>query len=322
MKKLFLIIISISLFLGCTSEESTPKVETTVKEQKEKIKIPSFNQDSAYLYVKNQVDFGPRVNNSEAHKKCETYLVNAFENYGLKVHTQKGVAKAYDGLDLSFTNIIAQLNPEKANRIFISAHWDSRHIAENDKEDKSSPILGANDGASGVGIILEIARIVTKNHPNIGVDFILWDAEDHGNPGTQDSYCLGSQYWTKNIIPAGYSAKYGINLDMVGAEGATFPYEGYSYYYAPELCNKLWSIAHKLGYENYFHKQKTGPITDDHYYVSTNTNIPCIDVIHKDLETEQFHSSWHTQQDDMSVISKATLKAVGQTLIALIYTEK
>lgn len=316
---LYIAILTITLF-ACQEEKTTTN-EPQEKPKKEKVVIPSFNQDSAYQFVADQVTFGSRVNNSKAHDECAKYLVNKLKSYGCEVIEQDGTVKAYDGQMLQFKNIIGQINPELGTRIFISAHWDSRHIADQDISKKNEPILGANDGASGVGVILELARVLQKNNPGIGVDFFLWDAEDHGNPGTPDSYCLGSQYWTKNIVPTGYLAKYGINLDMVGAKDATFPFEGYSYYYAADLCHRVWSIAAKLGYESYFPKVNTSAVTDDHFYVSANANIPCIDIIHKEPTSERFHESWHTHADDMSVIDKETLKAVGQTLLAVIFTE-
>ena len=327
----FSLIIFTSFFLFACQEEApkgnintqntTSKVNTQ-SQKKEPIKVPVFSSDSAYQYIVNQLDFGPRTNNSDAHVKCGNYLQKFFEDLGMTVHAQEGVVTAHDGNNLNFKNIIAQHNPQYGTRIFISAHWDSRPWADAGNKDKDKPILAANDGASGVAVIMELARIIAKNKTKVGIDFILWDAEDYGKPGIQDSYCYGSQHWAKNKVPQNYHAKYGINLDMVGGTGAVFPMEQFSSQFASHVVKKVWTKAQKLGHEKYFPSVMSAyAVTDDHYYISTLTGIPTIDIIHKDLATDSFHSSWHTHDDNLDAIDKQTLQVVGEVVLAVIYDE-
>jgi Zn-dependent M28 family amino/carboxypeptidase len=225
-------------------------------------------------------------------------------------------------------NIIASFSPEKNNRVALFAHWDSRHIADHDTENQSSPILGANDGGSGVGVLIELARQFSKKNPKIGVDIILFDAEDYGQPENsnyplmQDSWCLGSQYWSKNPHKANYFARYGILLDMVGAKDATFRHEQISFYYASSILQKVWRKANRLGFGKYFVFENAQQIVDDHLYVNQITGIPTIDIIEYDPATESnFNKHWHTHRDDMGNIDKETLNAVGQTVLDVIYHE-
>lgn len=320
------------LMLGCKNEQSNSVPETPQPET-QPLAVPKFERDSALAFVKKQVDFGPRVPNTEAHKRCKDWLVAQFSAYGLKVTEQPFTAKAYTGKTLNGINIIAQYKPEATKRICLAAHWDSRHIADSPLSEgrQKEPILGADDGGSGVGVLLEIARTLQANPPkeqvgDLGVDFVLFDAEDHGddsdtNPNP-NSWCLGSQHWSHNIVPAGYSPKYGILLDMVGAKTARFTKEAVSMNFAPTVMNKVWKIAQNLGYTNYFVEDKTGAVTDDHYFVNTIAKIPMIDIIGKSTETPTgFGAHWHTHKDDMAIIDVRALRAVGQTLLEVIYQE-
>lgn len=317
----------IALFLTACQEEpnsasSSKPSQTTQQKPKEPIKVPAFSSDSAYQYIVDQLAFGPRTNNSDAHKKCGDYFEKFFKDLGLTVHAQKGTVTAHDGKNLEFRNIIAQHNPEYGTRIFISAHWDSRPWADQDSKDKKKPIMAANDGASGVAVIMELARIITEQNANIGIDFILWDAEDYGVSGAENSFCYGSQHWANNKVPDNYRAKYGINLDMVGGTNASFPIEKFSSYYAPHIVKKVWKKAEKLGYQSYFIPQEGQyPTTDDHYYVNVNAGIPTIDIIHKDLSSDSFHPTWHTHDDNIDAIDKKTLQVVGEVVLNVIYDE-
>jgi glutaminyl-peptide cyclotransferase len=190
--------------------------------------IPDFSADSAYAFIEKQLSFGPRVPNTGGHLACADWMVKKFEAYGAKVKRQTAVVNAFDGTPLNMQNIIASYNPEKNRRILLSAHWDSRPFADQDSVRQNEPIPGANDGGSGVGVLLEIARQLGQMAPRVGVDIILWDAEDYGKTEVAGSYCLGSQYWVENKHKANYSAMYGINLDMVGAHNARFTREGHS----------------------------------------------------------------------------------------------
>lgn len=318
----------LSLF-GCNSDPKDAGKPESGDADLQPVAVPKFERDSAFDFVAKQVAFGPRVPNSDAQKRCKDWFVAKFTAYGLKVTEQPFTATAYTGKKVNGINIIAQYNPSATKRIFIASHWDSRPMADSplETERKNEPILGADDGASGVGVILEIARALQADPPaNLGVDFVLYDAEDYGddsdvNPNP-NSWCLGSQHWSRNLVPSGYSPKYGILLDMVGAKNVKFTKEGVSMNFAPTVMNKVWKTGQNLGYTNYFSEEKSGPVTDDHYFVNTIAHIPMIDIIGKSGETQTgFGAHWHTHNDDMDIIDVKALRAVGQTLLEVIYQE-
>ena len=298
---------------------------------------PSFNADSAYAFTKAQCDFGPRDMNSRRHDLCGEWIVSKFKEYGCKVTTQTATLAGYDGTKLRSRNIMASINPEATTRILLCAHWDSRPWADNDPDSANwqKPILAANDAASGVAVMLELARIIGKSkdekafNKQLGIDFVCFDAEDWGTPqwadvaDNADSWALGAQYWSKNL-PQGYEARYGILLDMVGGVGARFYREGMSMQYAPEIVKKVWRAAREVGFGSYFPKEDGGVITDDHVPVNQFAKIPTIDIIpyYADCQQSSFGPTWHTLADNMENIDKNTLKAVGQTLVQVIYKEK
>jgi len=332
--KIYLLLIAAlaayTLFTSCGGNNKKPTTDTTIN--KPIVNIPVFNEDSAYTFVEQQVKFGPRVPNTPAQTKCADYLVSKLKTFLPNVIVQETKVKAYNGKMLTCKNIIASFKPELNNRIFLSSHWDSRPYADNDPDPKNhnTPIDGANDGASGVGILIEIARQINLNNPKIGIDIILFDVEDYGQPEffigprNEDSWCLGSQYWAKNPHKTNYYAKYGILLDMVGATNATFPKEGFSLDYAPDVVRNVWNAAFKAGYANYFVDGNMGQrITDDHLYVNQIIKIPTIDIIHLNQSGDHsFPIEWHTLKDNINVIDRNTLKAVGQTLMTVIYEEQ
>ena len=312
------------LLLAC-SNEPEPKKNPIPKVT---IEVPKFNADSAYYFVEKQVSFGSRVISSNAWEKCAVWLEKKIKTYTPHVIVQEAPITTYDGKNHTLKNIIGSFSPKKNNRIALFAHWDSRHVADYDTINQDSPILGANDGGSGVGVLLELARHFNNNNPNIGIDIILFDAEDYGQPENskfpimQDSWCLGSQYWSKNPHKLNYFARYGILLDMVGAKNATFRHEEISAYFAPNILQKVWRKANQLGYGKYFVFEDANQILDDHYYVNTITGIPTIDIIEYDPTTKtNFNKHWHTHNDDMDNIDRSTLNAVGQTLLEIIYNE-
>ena len=304
-----------------TTEETLPATKT--------YKVPAFNVDSAYAYVKKQVDFGPRLVNTPGHQATKEWLVSRLKSYGLDVVEQDFQDTAYTGTVLKATNIIGRYNPAASKRIVLAAHWDTRHIADSpintDRVDE--PILGADDGGSGVGVLLEIARLLQANPieaRHLGVDIVFFDAEDHGHSGSgdYDTYCLGSQHWAKNPHVGNYKPRYGILLDMVGAAGARFTKERISMSYAPDLMNKIWRMAQGMGHGNFFVDIPTPELVDDHLFVNTIAGIPMIDIINRPFDTETgFPAHWHTHDDDMDIIDRSTLRAVGQVVVAVVYRE-
>ncbi|MCK5846399.1 MAG: M28 family peptidase [Bacteroidales bacterium] len=328
--KYLAIILGLLLIVSCGDDKQKAKKVSRKAEVKEII-VPVFNVDSAFSYVKKQVAFGPRVPGTNAHTACATYFVDFFENLNLKVYQQKFKARSFDGKILKGNNIIAAINPEATKRILLAAHWDSRPFADHDadKENHYTPIDGANDGASGVGVLMEIARQMSIEKPNIGVDIILFDLEDYGqhasidpNVNSEETWCLGSQHWAKNPHIAGYDAQFGILLDMVGAEGATFGYEYYSNKYAPGVIQKVWRSAASIGYGDIFTKTDGGGVLDDHVFINKYAYIPTIDIIHHSpSSTSGFFEHWHTVEDGIDKISKKSLQAVGETVMEVAYKE-
>lgn len=310
---------------SCGSNSSkTSSTDDTDKESN--VQVPQFDADSAYKYVQAQVDFGPRTPNTKGHVACGDYLAKTLAAHGAKVTNQYADLLTFDGTLLKARNIIGSYKPENKKRIALFAHWDTRPWADNDPNEKNhrTPVMGANDGASGVGVLLEVARLINQQQPELGIDIIFFDAEDWGSSEVNDSWCLGSQYWARNPHVANYNARYGILLDMVGGKDATFYKEAYSQKYAPDVNKKVWKKANQLGYGRTFIDENGGGTTDDHLYVNEIAQIKTIDIVphHPECEASSFGPTWHTVKDDMDNIDRSTLKAVGQTVLAVIYNEK
>ncbi len=322
---------------SCGGSQKSTSGTTATEQTAEQTPVSiTFIADSAYAFCQAQCDFGPRTMNSDAHERCGQWIAQKFQSYGLTVTEQRATLKGFDGTPLLANNIIASYRPELSERIMLCAHWDSRPWADNDPDEanRRKPVLAANDGASGVAVMLEVARLLSENthgtdsaasYPvSVGVDFICFDAEDWGDDGHSDSWALGAQHWAANPHKAGYRARYGILLDMVGGQQARFYREGYSMQYAPQLVSRVWQAAQTAGFSSYFPQQDGGYITDDHGPVNEVAQIPCIDIIpyYPDCEESSFGPTWHTLSDDMQHIDRNTLRAVGQTLLQVIVNEK
>lgn len=321
----FYILTAAVLLLLAACKNGTTTTETVYEQQS-----PDFNADSAYLYIAEQCAFGPRVMNSEAHDACAAYIAAKFESFGAQVVNQDAEGTLYDGTKVQMRNIVASYNLDNPVRLIICSHWDSRPWADHDAnaDNHRTPIDGANDGASGVAVMMEIARQIQQKTPEIGVDLICFDAEDCGTPEWDDhgednswTWCIGSQYWAGKHHIDGYTARYGILLDMVGGSNCVFEKEAYSMAYAPSVVDKVWSKAIRLGYGDLFKNVQGGGVTDDHVQVNMS-GIPCIDIIARDANDNTFCKTWHTKNDNVGNINKQTLKAVGQTVMEVIYTEQ
>ena len=311
---------------GNTKKSST---ETTLQ----KPVGPAFVADSAYQFCQQQCDFGPRIMNSEAHDRCGEWIAAKFRQYGMEVTLQRADLRGYDNTLLKSTNIIASYRPELSPRLLLCAHWDSRPWADNDPDEANhrKPVMAANDGASGVAVMLEVARLIGDSLA-VGVDFVCFDAEDWGTPqwaesegSDADTWALGAQYWATQYA-ADSSApryRYGILLDMVGGEGARFYQEQVSLAFAPDVVRRVWAAAQTVGYGSLFPKDEGGAITDDHLPLNRVAGIPCIDIIpyYPDCDASSFGPTWHTVNDDMQHIDRNTLQAVGQTIIQVLYSE-
>lgn len=322
-----LLALSFLLFESCGNESKPP----AVKQVASRVSAPAFNGDSAFSYIQKQVDFGPRVPNSAEHIACGDWLAAELKRHGAEVIEQPGRVRAYDETVLNMRNIIGQFRPENPERIMLYAHWDTRPFADKDTIRVREPIDGANDGGSGVGVLLEVARIIgTDTTLEVGVDVIFFDTEDYGAPewapatsSNFTTWCLGSQFWANQPHKFGYQAKYGILLDMVGAKDAVFNREGTSMAYAPSVVKKVWEAAKNIGYSDYFKNDVTPQTVDDNLFVSQLGGIPSANIVHYQVQIlpmgyGPFH---HTHQDNMSVISKPTLLAVGSTVLDVIWND-
>ncbi len=325
-----LLLIFSANFIACKEKPSSEAGTTT--EAPKLVATPAFNADSAYYFIEKQVKFGPRVPNTVAHVKCGDYLVATLKKYGCEVIEQKFKPVTYDGKVLNARNIIGSINPAATKRILLASHWDTRPFSDEDSTARTKTFDSANDGPSGVAVIFEILRTIqaSTQKPSIGIDVVFFDVEDWGPPDSykgevkdaNGGWLMGSEYWSRNLHKSNYAAYFGILLDMVGAKGATFTMDSISMKYAPTVVNSVWGIATQLGYGQYFLNQEFGNITDDHLPVNTNAKIPMIDIC--DMRPNSgttFGDYHHTQKDNMSIIDKGTLKAVGQTVLQVLYQE-
>lgn len=310
-----------------------PIVDTTgvtVTPPPPRVVPPPCSPDTAYAYVQKQVDFGPRVPGTDAQTKCADWILKNCQKLGLTAELQNGSDTTWDGNIIPIRNIFAQYKPERAVRVLLLAHWDSRPYADLDPDpaNQKNPILGADDGASGVAVLLEIARVLQTSDPNIGVDFFFSDAEDYGQDDrgmvvdrNPDTWCLGTQYWATHNKPTNYMPRFGILLDMVGGKHPVFPKEGTSLALAPDVLDKVWTHARIAGYGNYFVDTPTGQTTDDHLYVNQLAGIRCIDIVHYEPSTHDYPEWHHKQTDNMSIIEKSTLKMVGDVVLETLFNE-
>lgn len=314
MRKLIYLFTVAMMFTACGNKAAT---QIPVAVNPDRVAEVKFDADSAYSYVAKQVEFGPRVPNTEAHRLCGDWLASELKRHGAQVTEQKADIKAFDGTILHARNIFGQINPEAPKRTLLLAHWDCRPWADADPDpaNHKKPVDGANDGASGVGVILEIARQLNLAGSDKGVDFLFVDAEDWGTEGDESSWALGTRYFVEHPIIEGYAPDGAILLDMVGGKDATFYREYYSQQVAPALASKVWASATELGYSDMFINRIGSAVMDDHVQLITH-GIPAIDVIEYHPEADSgFNPRWHTVNDNMEGIDPATLGAVGKTVI-------
>ena len=327
---IFSLIILVSCSPSETTDDNKNASSVTTMEVKARVIPPSFNSDSAYAFTKTQADMGPRIPGSKAHAACVKWMSGKLKSYGANVIVQNGVVTTFDTKKWNAKNVIGSFNLQNKSRILLCAHFDSRPFCDNDSiaSNKSKACPGVNDGASGVAVLMEIARNIAIKNTKVGIDIVLFDMEDYGQhdasqfPTMENSWCLGSQYWAQNPHTPSYFANFGILLDMVGGKNATFYKEGESISYASTIVEKVWNTASNLGYGNYFIQEPYEQFTDDHVYINRLTNIPTIDIIAFDKEHARFFSHHHKLGDTMDNIDKATLKAVGHTVMDVIYNEE
>lgn len=316
MKKIIYLILPALTLCSCSGSKAQTSDSTAIGQ--EHSTESAFCADSAYSYVEQQVAFGPRVPNTEAHRKAGDWLTDKLRATGAEVTEQHANLKAFDGTVLNARNIFARFNPEAGDRTLLLAHWDCRPWADQDPDEskRRQPVDGANDGASGVGVLLEIARQLGLNGTSKGIDILFVDAEDWGDEGAEDSWALGTRHFMEHPPVKGYAPARAILLDMVGSHDACFGFEYFSMQSNPALLNQLWAIAADLGYENLFVNSFGGAVTDDHTQLIAH-GIPAVDIIdyRHNSGQEGFDPVWHTTSDGMQNISRATLEAVGRTVM-------
>jgi len=302
MKKIILIAI---FFVGCSSDSSEKK-------------IPSFNQKMAFQHLLDQCSYGPRNPGSEGHQEFSKYLEEYLSSLSKNViiqefsYTEHLTTKKRKG-----KNLIAQFNLESEERLLLGAHWDTRSLSDEDpdEEKKLLPVLGANDGASGTAVLMELASIFSKNNPPIGIDIVFFDAEDVGINGKPYTFAMGSEYFSKNLPIE--KPNFAIIVDMVGDKFLKIPIERFSYQVNPEMVKEIWGLANDLGLSAF--EYRIGyEIYDDHVPLWENAQIPAIDIIDFDYPN-LFYNYWHTQKDTPENCSPQSLYQVGTLLLNYIY---
>ncbi|MBW7887929.1 MAG: M28 family peptidase [Bacteroidetes bacterium] len=315
MKILSLIVFLLSIFLLFSCEKK-PEIQSQTQKNERTMIIPSFNGNNAFANLKVQTDFGPRNPNSAGHQQCLDYLSLEMKKLCDTLVLQKFTEKGYNET-LHLTNIFGSFNTKAKKRILLTAHWDTRPRAEMDKNEslRSKPILGANDGASGVAVLLELARLMKQQAPEIGVDILFTDGEDYGDSEKDNGtrlYFLGAKYFAKTK-PQNYVPDFGILLDMVGDRDLQIPMEQNSMKFAPQVVDLVWNTAEEIGVTQFI--RVPGELVADDHLALTEAGIPTIDLIDFD------YPYWHTTQDTPDKCSAESLEAVGKVLAAIIYSK-
>ncbi len=325
---------AISLLLiityGCSKEKQTDQADSRPAAENMRTNesaaqslpsgiVPSFSGTRAYEYLLRQTSFGPRNPNSKGHEACLGFLTSELRGLADSVELQPFVQRGYDGEMLRLTNIIAAFRPAARARLLLCAHWDTRPRAEydEDKTRRNLPILGANDGASGVAVLLEIATLLHAQPPPIGVDIVLFDGEDYGREGDTPNYLLGSRYFAAHKRPS-YQPRFGILMDMVGDTYLEIPKEGHSVRYAPDVLAMVWDKARELGYPQFLEGEGE-EVIDDHLPLN-EVGIKTIDIIDFDYP-DQSSRYWHTHQDIPEHCSPESLEAVGDVVTHVVFSQ-
>ncbi len=307
----------ISIFSGCI--RSVPHDKFNLDN------VPSFNSDSAFELIRRQVMFGPRVPNTPAHDSCAQFIMQKLLSYGFDVDTMSFTIMRYDSVPMHCTNIFASFNPSLHRRILLFTHWDSRFIADKDKDSilRNLPVPGANDGGSGTAVLMEIARLIASQPPQVGVDLLFLDAEDQGPPDFvrledfEKYWARGASYWVDHK-PKGYKPMWALGLDLVGAKNTRFAIEDNSLYFYGYLIKRIWDIADSLGYDTLFIQRRTRGLMNDHIILFQKAHIRSV-MISENIPGHIYGNYWHTHKDSLDIIDPKVLKAVGQTVVTLIY---
>ena len=317
MTLLYIILAALMTACGNTGTTSTTEAtnDSTATTSTTAGKV-QFDGNAALNLAQQQCAFGPRVPGTPAHAKCAEWLTTTLKASCDTVMVQTGTVQTAKLGPMGIKNIIGIINPDASQRLLLLAHWDTRPWADNDPDpaNHNKPVMGANDGASGVAVLLQLAHQLKQAGTTLGIDIVLVDVEDMGENDNEDSWGLGTQFWAEHPHKSGYKPLFGILLDMVGSSDATFTREYYSTQYAGGFVDLVWNCAA----DNHFINAQGGAVTDDHVFVN-RAGIPCVDII--DMRTDGdtgFCPEWHTIHDTMDAINPATLTEVGQTLLNVI----
>lgn len=324
MRNILVTAIAMLALISCGAKRGGNESTAANTDAPQRSEVPAFDADSAYAYLKVQVDMGPRVPNTEAHRLCGDWLAAELKRHGAEVTVMPFQATTFDGTRLNARNIFGSFNPSEADRTLLLAHYDCRPWADQDPDPakRRQPVDGANDGASGTAVLLELARQFGAENPGKGIDILFVDAEDWGTDGDEDSWALGARHYAEGVSNGSLPVKTAapsraILVDMVGGKDATFPVEYFSQQAAPQLVSQVWSAAKVAGEGALFPDTYGGGVTDDHVQL-INQGIPAIDIIEYHPESG-FNPNWHTTTDNLDNISVSTLRSVGRTLMQYIY---
>lgn len=281
----------------------------------------NFDGEKAYQYLKRQCDLGPRNPGSTGHEVAKQIILQFVEPLADTVLSQN--FDSYidsEKITLKLTNIIAGFSVKKGNPLLIGAHWDTRPRADHDPNplNRKMPIIGANDGASGVAILMHLAEILKNEQLSRAIYLVFFDGEDYGYSETLQYYCLGSEYFAKNLPIA--KPTEAIIIDMVGDADLSIPVERYSFNSHPKLIKTLWNIAKEHGFTE-FAQHLGDEIFDDHLMLIQYAGIPSVDIIDFEYPTHGINY-WHTTFDTPDKCSPKSLQIVGQVLYDYIYHVK
>lgn len=275
--------------------------------------VPAFDGEAAHALLRRQVEFGPRVPGMAGHAAQLDWMTSYLSERADTVLLQEFTHTASNGATLRMTNVFARFRPDLADRILLVAHWDTRPTADQSADRADQPIPGANDGASGTAVLLQLADVLSRHGPPVGVDLLFVDGEDYG-PGSQDMY-LGAKHFAATTGTT-YRPLYGVLADMVGDQTPRFPMEGHSLMYAPEVVDRVWRAAAQLGLDHIFVRQQGPAISDDHVPLN-EAGIRTIDII--DFDYGPANRYWHTHDDVVANTSAVGLEAVGRVLALLVF---
>jgi Zn-dependent M28 family amino/carboxypeptidase len=300
------ILLTVTLLAGCRGEAPLPARE--------------FDGAAALGYIQTQLAFGPRIPGTPGHDRMAAWLDSLLRARADTILEQRWTHRTTSGASLPLVNLIARFKPAASTRLLFLAHWDTRPKADGvHSRDSTLPVPGANDGASGVAVLLAMADALKQAPPDIGVDLLFVDGEDYGDFNADTDVLLGSRYYAEHPAP-GAAPRFAILFDMIGDRDLRILQEGLSLTAAPDVVELVWNLAQRLGYGNVFVPEEGITLTDDHVPLQQK-GIRAIDLI--DFTYGGPDNQWHhTPDDTFDKVSSASLQVVGDVAMALVRTTK